>query len=186
MPVGARHLSLDELNAGLDEIRRSPEREGVVRLVVARPAEDERELLGEGRLDRVEGLVGDNWAVRGSAFTGDGEPNPDRQLTLMNARVAELVAGGAERSPLAGDQFHVDLLLGGGHIVPGTRLGLGTAVVEVTAEPHLGCGKFSRRFGVDALKFVNSPVGRELNLRGVNARVLGPGVVRPGDRIAVI
>ena len=178
-------LSLAELNSGLDEIRHSPLREGVVRLVVARPAEDEREVLEEGRLDPLEGLAGDNWAVRGSGFTPDGGANPDRQLTLMNARVAQLVAGSRERWPLAGDQLYVDLLLGGDEVGPGTRLAVGTAVVEITAEPHLGCGKFSRRFGVDALKFVNSAAGRELNLRGVNARVVRAGVVRPGDRVAV-
>jgi hypothetical protein len=186
MLAEARHLPLEELYSGLDEIRRSPLREGVVRLVVARPAENEREVLEEGRLDPLKGLAGDNWGVRGSGFTPDGGANPDRQLTLMNARVAQLVAGAREHWPLAGDQLYVDLLLGGDDVGPGTRLAVGTAIVEITAEPHLGCGKFSRRFGVDALKFVNSAAGRELNLRGVNARIVRPGVVRPGDRIAVM
>jgi hypothetical protein len=31
------------------------------------------------------------------------------------------------------------------------------------------------------MKFVNSPVGRELNLRGVNARVVRAGTIRVGD-----
>ena len=52
--------------------------------------------------------------------------------------------------------------------------------------PHTGCGKFVRRFGVDAMKFVNSPVGRELNLRGVNAKVVRGGVVAQGDAIRLV
>jgi MOSC domain-containing protein YiiM len=49
--------------------------------------------------------------------------------------------------------------------------------------PHTGCGKFARRFGVEALKFVNSGVGRELNLRGRNARIVTGGTVRTGDTV---
>ena len=60
---------------------------------------------------------------------------------------------------------------------------VGSAVIEVSAIPHLGCGKFSRRFGVRALKLVNSPAGRELNLRGINAKVVQAGIVKPGDRV---
>jgi MOSC domain-containing protein YiiM len=56
----------------------------------------------------------------------------------------------------------------------------GGAVLEVTSVPHTGCQKFVSRFGLDAMKFVNSPLGRELNLRGINARVVQPGVVRVG------
>ena len=54
----------------------------------------------------------------------------------------------------------------------------------MTPTPHLGCGKFSRRFGVDALKFVNSHEGRQLRLRGVNTRVVVAGPIRPGDRVS--
>ena len=38
------------------------------------------------------------------------------------------------------------------------------------------------RFGEDAMHFVNSDVGRELRLRGFNARVVRGGVVRAGDK----
>jgi MOSC domain-containing protein YiiM len=106
------------------------------------------------------------------------------QLTLMNVRSATLIAGAPERRQLAGDQFFVDLDLSVDNIPPGSRLKLGDATVEITEIPHRGCGKFSARFGVDALKFVNSEVGRELNLRGVNAKIIDGGVVRRGDTIA--
>ena len=95
----------------------------------------------------------------------------------MNARSTALVAGDRERWPLAGDQLYVDLDLSGEHLPPGTRLAIGTAVLEVTADPHTGCKKFSARFGLEALMFVNSPEGRALNLRGINTRIVQAGTV---------
>jgi hypothetical protein len=176
------HLSTAELEAGLEHVRSSPRDEGRVELIVRRPAVDEREVLAEGVLDATEGLVGDTWSVRGSSSTPDGLAHPLAQLNMMNARAASLVAAGdADRRPLAGDQLYVDLDLSYENVPPGTRLAIGSAVIEVTEKPHRGCAKFAARFGKDALRFVNSPVGRELNLRGVNARVVRPGIVRPGD-----
>jgi hypothetical protein len=162
-----------ELEAGLEQIRRSPQDRGSVELIVARPAEGERELLEIGVLDEAEGLIGDRWR-------GD---DPRTQLTLTNARAVALVAIDADRRALAGDQLYVDLDLGGANLPPGTRLSVGEAVIEVTDVPHTGCGKFIKRFGVEAQKFVNSPAGRELNLRGINARVITGGAVRVGDTI---
>jgi hypothetical protein len=174
------HRSAEELAGGLDHVRSSPSDDGLVELVVRRPAENERELLDEGRLEPAEGLVGDVWSR-------DGEnPNPDVQLTLMNARLAELVAGDREQWPLAGDQLYVDLDLSVGNLPTGSRLRVGTAVVEITAEPHTGCAKFRERFGPDALRLVNQPPGRELRLRGVNARIVVSGTVRPGDRVTKV
>jgi MOSC domain-containing protein YiiM len=166
------------LEAGLAEIRRSPAAAGTVELIVCRPAEGEREVLSEVSLDPVEGVVGDSWLAR-----WDGPPEPDTQVTLMNARAAALIARTRDRWPLAGDQLYVDLDLSGANLPPGSRLHLGSAVLEVSAIPHTGCGKFIRRFGVDAMRFVNSAVGRELNLRGINARVVTGGTVRTGDAI---
>ena len=178
------HLALAALEAGLDEIRRSPKDGGVVELIVRRPAECEREVLEEATLDMIDGLVGDNWRTRGNRRTEDGSAHPDMQITLMNARVAALVAGHPERRQLAGDQLFVDLDLSYDNLPPGTRLAAGSAVIEITDQPHTGCGKFARRFGTDALRFVNSVTGRELNLRGVNARVVSGGAVRLGDTLS--
>ena len=179
-----RQLTTEELEAGLDEIRAAPQAEGTVELIVRRPAEGEREVLEEGVLDPDEGLVGDMWRIRGSKRTRDGSSHPDMQLTLMSARAADLVAAGdKERWALAGDQLYVDFDISEQNLPAGTRLSVGAAVVEVTAEPHTGCAKFHARFGGDAHRFVNHRTNRHLRLRGLNAKVVEAGTVRPGDAI---
>jgi MOSC domain-containing protein YiiM len=180
----ARHLTTAELEAGLDEIERAPRDAGTVELIVRRPAEGEREVLERGTLDLAEGLVGDMWVTRGSKRTPDGSSHPDMQVTVMSARVVDLVAAGdRERCALAGDQLYVDLDLSEANLPAGTRLALGTAVIEVTAEPHTGCAKFHARFGGDAHRFVNVRTHRHLRLRGLNAKVIQPGTVSAGDTI---
>jgi MOSC domain-containing protein YiiM len=150
---------------------------------VRRPAVGVRELPTEAILDLASGLVGDNWLDRGSRSTPDGSADLQCQVTVMNARVAELVAGDADRMPLAGDQVYVDFDISMDNLPAGSLLAVGEAVLEVSEPPHLGCAKFVERFGADAMRFVNSQVGRQLRLRGMNTRVVQPGVVRPGDRV---
>ena len=178
------HLPRERLMAGLGQIRDSPADRGRVVLVVSRPAVNQRELPAEAVFDQVAGLSGDNWLARGSKSTADGSADPERQITVMNARVAELVAGGTERMPLAGDQLYVDLDLSLANLPAGSLLAVGQAVLRVSEAPHLGCAKFVERFGAEAMRFVNSRLGRQLRLRGMNARVVVPGIVRPGDLAA--
>lgn len=168
------HLDLPALEAGLDNVRAAPRDRGTVELVVRRPAEDAREELAEATLDPAVGLVGDR---------GNGIVDAERQLTVMSTRAVALVAQTRDRWSLAGDQLYVDLDLSDGNLPPGTRLEIGSAVVEVTAAPHRGCKKFAARYGLDALRFVNSEVGYALHLRGLNARVVRGGTVRPGDHV---
>jgi hypothetical protein len=177
------HLTTEELEAGLDHIRQSPKDMGVLELIVRRPRIDEREVLEEGQLDLVAGLVGDTWSSRGSSRTADGSSHPDMQLNIMNARAIDLVAQDKDRWQLAGDQLFIDMDLSADNLPPGTRLAIGSAVIEVTDQPHTGCKKFVARFGLDAMKFVNSPVGKQLHLRGINAKVVQPGVIRVGDLV---
>ena len=159
----------------------APKDEGVLELIVRRPAVDHREVLTEGELDLVEGLVGDSWKRRSSKSTPDGSPNPEMQLNIMNARVIALVAQDRDRWQLAGDQLFLDMDMSAENLPAGTRLSLGSAVIEVTPPPHLGCQKFVARFGLEAMKFVNSSLGKQLHLRGINAKVVQGGVIRVGD-----
>ena len=172
---------MSELEAGLEEILRSPKDRGVLRWIVRRPGTSRREVMEAGALSLTEGLVGDDWSRRSSSRTVDGSPHPEMQLNIMNSRAISLIARTSDRWSLAGDQLFVDLDLSVEHLPPLTRLSLGSAVIEVTAQPHTGCEKFVERFGVDAMRFVNSPTGRRLNLRGINAKVVRPGRVSIGD-----
>jgi hypothetical protein len=185
-PRDVRHLTTAEIEAGLAAVRRSPRGEGTLELVVRRPDVDAREVLAEAVLDPVDGLVGDDWARRSSGATADGTPHPGRQVTLMSSRFVELVAGGRARWPLAGDQLFVDLDLGVEALPVGTRLAVGSAVIEMTDQDHTGCVKFADRYGRDAHKLVWSPLGRALRLRGAYAQVVVAGSARPGDPIRVV
>lgn len=178
------YASPAELEAGLDHIRAAPRGSGVVELIVRRPAVGDREVVDEATLDLEEGLVGDGWASRGRS--GGRPASTKAQITVVNARAVALVAGERERWPQAGDQLYVDLDLSGEHLPPGTRLGIGSAVIEVTDAPHTGCKKFAERFGLQAVEFFNSPEGRALNLRGINTRVVEAGMVRVGDAVRTI
>ena len=176
-----KFLTKEELEAGLPLIRQSPRNDGELKLIVRRPKINGREVVTEATLDPLEGLVGDNWRYRGSSRTTDGAPHPDMQLNLINTRLMALLSPDETRWQLAGDQLFLELNLSKENLPARTRLALGTAVIEVTAEPHTGCKKFVQRFGLDAMKFVNSAVGRELQLRGINAKVIQPGIIRVGD-----
>ena len=172
------YLSSSALEAGLEPILQSPKDHGTLEYIVRRPRVDEREIVSAATLDPQEGLMGDTWISR--------TQNPDAQLTLMNARVIALVAGTKDRWALAGDQLFVDLDLSAANLPAGSRLAVGTAIIEISALPHTGCDKFKARFGKDALVFVNGPAHRDLRMRGVNARILQPGTVRTGDTIRKI
>ncbi len=168
------HLSADQLEQSVTHILGSPSDAGELKLIVRRPAIDERETPMEGRLDKEVGLVGDNWCARSKVV-------PDMQLNIMNARVIEAVAQTPERWSLAGDQLFLDMELSGENLPPGTQIALGDAIIEVTEPPHTGCKKFAARFGVDAMVFVNSGRGKTLNLRGICARVVKSGDIKIGD-----
>lgn len=184
--LNVQYLSMAELEAGMDHIRQAPKDNGILRMIVRRPAVDEREVLSEGKLHPLEGLMGDSWKVRAGGHTSGESTHVNRQITLMNARAISLLAQSEERWALAGDQLYVDFDLSDDNLPPGTRLAIGSAIIEVSAEPHSGCKKFSSRFGVEAMKFVNSPEGKRLHLRGINTKVIQGGMIRAGDVVSKI
>src|SRR5215212_6959854 len=181
MESTVKHLTMQELEAALDHLRQAPKDEGILQLIVRRPEIEQREVVEEAELDPAGGLIGDNWSVRPSSKTPDRSPHPEMQINIMNSRVTALVAQARERWPLAGDQLYIDMDLSKENLPGGTRLAIGSAVLEVSALPHTGCHKFVARFGVEAMKFVNSAVGKQLCLRGINARVVEAGVVKIGQ-----
>jgi MOSC domain-containing protein YiiM len=180
----ARHLSLEELQEGLSEILRSPQDQGALRAIVIRPEVDARVSLQQCELSPEGGVHGDNWAKGCWMSLPDGRPHPDVQVTIMNARTIALIAQDEARWALAGDNLFVDLDLSGDNLPPGTRLSIGSALLEITAVPHKGCRKFADRYGVDATRFVNSREGLRLHLRGIYARIVERGVVSVGDTVA--
>jgi MOSC domain-containing protein YiiM len=174
---------MEELEAGLDHIRQAPTDPGILKMIVRRPSVDERDVLEAGELDTEQGLVGDTWNVRLNKHSIDGLANVNKQITIMNVRSIALLAQSEERWPLAGDQLYVDMDLSDDNIPPGTQLAIGSAIVQVSPDPHSGCNKFSSRFGVEAMKFVNSPEGKRLHLRGINTRVIQAGSIQVGDTV---
>ena len=177
---------MEELEAGLDEIKNSPSDRGVLEMIVCRPEENERRVLEKGELDLELGLIGDNWKTRGSSRTNDGFGHPEMQLNVMNSRAIALIAQDKSRWQLAGDQLYIDLDLSDKNLPPKSQLKIGSAIIEVTNIPHNGCKKFVSRFGLDAMKFVNSEVGKKLHLRGINAKVIKSGSIHTGDIVVKI
>ena len=186
MTTTIAHLTMEELDIGLDHIRQAPKDQGILELIVRRPVSEQREVLTVGQLDLAEGLVGDNWSARGSSMTEDGKAHPEMQLNIMNVRAIAHISQDRERWQLAGDQLYIDMDISEDNMQAGTRLQLGTAIIEVTPIPHNGCRKFTERFGIDAMKWVNSDIGKQLHLRGINAKVVQAGTIRAGDAVTKV
>lgn len=176
----------DILEQGFDHVKQSHSEQGTLELIVIRPEVNQREVLSEGMLDVDQGLIGDNWAGRGSSETEDGSAHPEMQINIMNSRLAELITQEKSDWKMAGDQLYVDLNLHQDNVPAGTRLSIGEAILEVTAVPHTGCKKFAERFGREALKFISTKEGRRWQLRGINAKVVKGGKVAVGDSVSKI
>jgi len=178
------HKTLAELNAGSESLHTAPRESGTVELIVIRPTKNQRQIAEVAQLSPEGGVHGDNWAMSCWMTLPDGRSDPAVQLTLMSTRLARLVMGENKAVwALAGDQLYVDLDLSEDNLPPGQRLQVGSAVLEITSEPHRGCIKYRNRFGADALKFISTAEGHRLNLRGIYAQIVQAGEVRVGDSI---
>lgn len=186
LPTMYRYLTMTELEAGLGELGNSPQDNGTLEMIVCRPGIGERLAMEQANLHSIDGLIGDNWQTRGSKHTEDGSAHPEMQITIMNSRIIHLIAQDRSRWALAGDQLFIDLDLSVENLPPGQQLAIGTAVLEITRMPHNGCQKFTERFGHDASRFVNSVEGRQLHRRGINARIIRPGIICVGNIVSKI
>ncbi len=182
----ARHLGMAELEEGLSEILASPKDEGRLEGIVIRPEQNGRRELEHCEVSLKGGLHGDHWAKGCWKKTEDGQPHPDVQICIMNARCIAHIAQDHDNWAPAGDNLFIDMDLSPENLPVGQQLALGSAVLEITAEPHLGCAKFIQRYGKDACVFVNGRVGRANRLRGVYARVVKDGVVTVGDSVTKV
>jgi hypothetical protein len=176
-------VSTKELESKLAYILESPKEEGILKMIVRRPDIDQREVIEQGELSISDGLIGDSWKLRGSSKTPDRTAHPEMQINIMNVRIIELIAKSEKYWSLAGDQLYVDLDLSERNCPPGTHIAIGETVLEITKIPHRGCKKFMSRFGMDALKFVNSAFGEAHHFRGLNAKILKEGVIKKGDSV---
>lgn len=176
-----KQYPISELESGLDEIKASPKDNGILEMIVRRPETETREIIKSGAISVTNGLEGDNWKARGSSSTPDKSADPEAQITLMNSRVIQLLAGDKEHWQWAGDQLFVNMDLSIENLPPHSQLQIGSVILEISAKPHTGCKKFSGRFGVDALAFISTPLGKSLRMRGVNAKVIQAGEIKVGD-----
>jgi len=178
-----RHLTRDELMAGLPEILAAPQDEGILRAIVIRPTKGERIERDSNEMSFAQGMHGDHWANGCWKTTADGKPHPDVQICIMNARCIQLIAQDHANWARAGDNLFIDMDLTPRNTPPGTRLRIGAAIIEVTDTPHNGCAAFIERYGRDACVFVNMGEGGRLRLRGIYARVVQDGRVSVGDKV---
>lgn len=174
----ASHRSLDYLQTGFALLTPPSADSGRLALIVCRRAPGIHEARSCIRLTPEEGVPGDEWSRRTPR-------NAEAQLTVMRRDVAELVANGQPLST-SGDNLIVELDISAANLPVGTRLRVGEAIVEVTPKPHNGCHKFARRFGEDALRFVQTPATRHQNLRGMYWKVITTGEARVGSPIHIL
>lgn len=173
----SKHLPAAELERGLAALAPGKD-SGTLGLIVSRGDNGARTTPERVALTTTSGIPGDAWSR-------DCPDNLDSQLAIMRLDVARMIANGQPLT-LFGDNLLIDLDLSTENLPTGSRLRIGAATFEVTPEPHNGCIKFKKRFGIDALKLTADPRFKTMRLRGLYLKVSEPGEIAVGDPVAVI
>lgn len=177
------HVPRDTLDAALAHVLDAPTDAGPVHMLCRRPDRNQRDFPDSLLLDPVDGVAGDYEMAKPWLTLADGTPDPRIQVSILPLRVLDLVWRDRETTAFPGDTIIADLNLTLDNLPVGTRLQVGSAVLEVSDLWNEGCAKWKVRYGRAAYEWTSAPAHEPLRLRGIFCRILRAGEVRLGDRI---
>ena len=178
------HVSFAECEQALDHINRAPLDEAEIDCLCARPDFGTRAFPDKLILTVDHGILGERWTHSPWLTLPNGDPDPRIQVSILSKRVMDLCWRDRERVIHPGDPFVVDMNLGEANMPVGTRLAIGTAIVEVSDKFNTACVKWRDRYGQDSLHWMNLARNRPYRLRGILCRIVQDGEVKLGDRLA--
>lgn len=177
-------LTFDELDRRRAALPPLPGDSALVESLAVRPGPPGmREARDEIELDPVRGALGDRWERKTWLYLPDARPDPRVQLALCNTSLLALMQAAAGTQHHPGDTIFSNLDLGEQNLATGSRLRVGTAVIEISDVENDACAQFAEHYGEVVFKWIREPANRALRLRGVFARVVVGGKVRVGDVI---
>ncbi|CAN1577166.1 hypothetical protein MCELHM10_04085 [Paracoccaceae bacterium] len=174
-------ISPEALTAALPEVLAAPRELGAVRLLCMRPKPNLRSFPDRLTLTRAAGVVGDFEASRPWLVLEDGSPDPRNQVSIMSARVLDLVWRDGNPRSHPGDNIACDLDLSHANLPAGTLLQAGTAVLRVSDEPNDGCAKWKVRMGKAAYDWTRAHAA--YRLRGLYCSVEQDGEITLEDAL---
>lgn len=175
--------NLAELQAALPEVMAAPKDHGIIHSLCLRPEPNQRQMVGQITLTVDQGIPGERWLTAPWLTLADGTPDPRIQVSVLSTRVMDLVWRNRQTSPHPGDPIVADMDLSQANLPVGSRLQVGTAVIEVSDAFNDGCVKWKTRYGTAAKDWITLPDNRALRIRGILCRVVQNGVLRLSDRL---
>ncbi|MFT5632095.1 MAG: hypothetical protein ACI9HB_003282 [Gammaproteobacteria bacterium] len=183
-PIASGHVRLAECEDALSTILAAPKSGAIVEQLCLRPGFSERSFPELLELTVAGGIIGERWTKAPWLTLSDGTPDPRIQVSILSKRVMDLCWRDRENTHHPGDTMIVDMDLGVENLPNGTRLGIGSAVVEVSDKFNTACIKWQGRYGAESLRWLNLRKNRDYRLRGILCRIVQDGVVRLGDELA--
>lgn len=178
-------ITMDALMAALPDILAAPKDESRVRQLTFRPKPNQREHPKSLRFTRDEGVPNERWRKAPWLKLPDGSPDPDIQVSILPARVHDLVRPDPEASVHPGDTIIADLDTSEANLPEGTLLRVGTSLLRVSNVFNDGCVKWKVRYGKDAKDWIVREGHPPLRLRGILCAIVEDGEVHEGDVIRV-